>query len=456
MAKKIFNVDKNVLIAAQERLAFVFDNFEHVCISLSGGKDSTVLFHLAYEEAQRRGVALQVLIIDLEGQYRLTIEHLHELVDRPGLEVHWVCLPLNLRNGCSVFDPHWCCWEPGLEKYWVRKPPSLPCVVTSQEHYPFYRYRMEFEEFIEHFPRWLSERLGSPIAQLVGIRADESTNRYNAVKVKPNQPKKSAWNGVQWSAVNGKDPNIASFFPIYDWRFNDIWAYFGKTNYPHNPLYDRMHLAGVSFKDMRICQPYGDDQKKGLDVWHMMEPETWERIVNRVTGANYGALYASGKMLGYHRGLGLPDGHTWKSYTFFLLSTLPDVMREKMLSNYAVFLEWYQRHGYPDLSTVPDFQADKSLETKHQAPSWRRLAMAILKNDFWCKSLSIGMIKDVRADVYDRVANGEPVKVRKSVKPVYDFLRSEYQSFLESGIDGVSLEMPASPVNPIKEKYASL
>ena len=41
MAKKVFDHGRNVLVAAQERLSFVFDHFEHVCISLSGGKDST-------------------------------------------------------------------------------------------------------------------------------------------------------------------------------------------------------------------------------------------------------------------------------------------------------------------------------------------------------------------------------------------------------------------------------
>lgn len=455
MAKR-FNQDKNVLEAAIERLTYVFDKFEHVCISLSGGKDSTVLFHLAYEEAQRRGRVLKVLIIDLEGQYKLTIDHLKELVQLPELEVYWVCLPLNLRNGCSVFDPHWICWEPASEEFWVRQPPELPCVITDQSYFPFYRYRMEFEEFIEHFPRWLSEKLGSPISQLVGIRADESSNRYNAVKVKPDKPKKSAYQGVQWSAINGKDSAIASFFPIYDWRFEDIWGYLGKTKKPYCKLYDRMYLAGVSFKDMRICQPYGDDQKKGLDVWHAMEPETWGAIVNRVTGANYGALYASGKMLGYHRGLGCPEGHTWKSYTFFLLSTLPDVMRERFLSNYAVFLEWYTRHGYPDIRDIPEQQEDGKLETKKQAPSWRRLALAVLKNDFNCKSLSIGMIKDVYGDVYERIANGEPVKVRKSVKPVYEFLRQEYDFYLKDGIGAVNMNLPSVPINPIKQKYAEL
>ncbi len=456
MAKKVFNYDKNCLQAAQERISTVFDLFKTVCISLSGGKDSTVLFHLSYEEAQKRGVDLHVLIIDLEGQYKLTIEHLIELCDRPGLRVYWVCLPLNLRNGCSVFDPHWCCWESGQERNWVRQPPNVEGVITSQEYFDFYWYRMEFEEFIDHFPRWLSDRMGHPIAQLVGIRADESTNRYNAVKVKPNQPKKSAYSGIQWSAINGKNSAIASFFPIYDWRFNDIWAYFGKTGHDYNTLYDRMYLAGVSFKDMRICQPYGDDQRKGLDVWAQMEPETWRLIVNRVTGANYGALYASGKMLGYHRGLGCPDGHTWKSYTFFLLSTLPTVMRERMLSNFAVFLEWYSKRGYPCMGDIPDTTDDPKLESKKQAPSWRRLAMAILKNDFNCKSLSIAAVKRVYQDVYAQIEKGEPVKVRRSVKPVYDLLRSEYEAYLNSGIDAVSVQMPLVSANPIKEKYADL
>ena len=80
---KLYNKDKNVLDAAIERLEFVFDRFQTVCVSLSGGKDSTVLFHLAYEIAQRRGRILHILIIDLEGQYKATIDHLSDLVKLP-------------------------------------------------------------------------------------------------------------------------------------------------------------------------------------------------------------------------------------------------------------------------------------------------------------------------------------------------------------------------------------
>jgi predicted phosphoadenosine phosphosulfate sulfurtransferase len=451
---KIFDKSKNVLVAAQERLNYVFDEFETVCISLSGGKDSTVLFHLAYEIAQQRDRTLHVLIIDLEGQYKLTIDHLKELVGLPGLNVMWVCLPLNLRNAVSVFSPHWCCWEPGVE--WIRDLPEHPSVISDQSHFSFYEYRMEFEHFIDIFPEWLGEQTGLPVAQLVGVRADESNNRYNAVKPSPKKGgiKKGAYNGINWSMCGRGES--ASFYPVYDWRFEDIWAYLGKNKLPYCKLYDRMYLAGVCFKDMRICQPYGDDQRKGLDTWAAMEPETWIKVVDRVAGANYGAMYASGKMLGYNKGFGLPESQdSWKSYTFFLLSTLPDVMRERFLSNFAVFLEWYQRHGYEQMSTVPDGD-NADFKMNKTTPSWRRLAIAILKNDFNCKSLSIAGIKRVQEDVYDRVAAGEAVKVRKSVKPVYDFLRSEYQTYLESSIDAVSMQMPAMPTNPIKEKYAVL
>lgn len=441
----------NVLEAAQQRISWVFDRFNHVCVSLSGGKDSTVMFHLAYEEAQRRKLPLHVLIIDLEGQYQLTIEHLHDLINQPDLIVYWVCLPLNLRNGCSLFEPHWCCWETGFESGWVRQLPDHPSVINDQSFFSFYEYRMEFEHFIDEFPKWLSDRVGEPIAQLVGIRADESINRRNAVKPKEGAKKKSAYQGINWSVVSGKDPENASFFPIYDWKFSDIWAYFGKDGKPYNKLYDRMYLAGVSTKDMRICQPYGDDQKKGLDVWHAIEPESWNKIVARVAGANYGALYASGKLMGYRRGMGLPpDQPSWKSYTFYLLATLPDAIRERIISNYAVFLEWWQRNGFPNIADIPD-KGDEKLEVKHMTPSWYRLAMVILKNDFNCKSLSIAMVKYVHADVYNRVRIGQPVKVRKSVKPLYAYLRQQYQQYLETGRDVKNIELNHSIEEKINE-----
>src|SRR5690606_12703832 len=474
MAGKTY-LNVNVLDAARERIRFVFDRFEVICVSYSGGKDSTVLLNLALEEARRRDRIIDVLFIDLEAQYRCTIETVEAvMLGDPRIRPWWICLPLNLRNAVSVFQPHWVCWDPKEQKYWVRPMPQHDCVISDPDELPWFRYRMEFEEFIVHWPFWLLERLGAQsYAGLVAIRSDESLNRYKAVAKRPDGRKRSAYideggREIRWGTVlDEKDPRVVSFYPIYDWRTEDVWRYIHDSGARYNPIYDRMYLAGVPLSEQRICQPYGDDQRKGLDLWHKMEPETWTRILDRVVGVNYGARYARDKMLGYHRGLGLPPGHTWKSYTFFLLSTLPDVVRERYLSNFAVFLEWWMRHGYPSLEMIHDDETEaKKQQTKWpRLPSWRRLALAILKNDFNCKSLTIGPIKDVVSDVYDRVAAGEPVKVRKSVQPVYDYLREQYQRYLEGGIEAVTVdfvlpgqhqEVIEATRNRLKEKYADL
>lgn len=450
----------NVLEAAKRRLRTVFDEFETVCVSYSGGKDSTVLLEMARQEAVARGRKIHVLFIDLEAQYRVTIEQMERsILGDETFVVWWVCLPLNLRNALSVFQPHWACWDPEQQAHWVRPLPQHECVISDPARLPFFRHRMEFEEFIVEFPKWLAGEAGR-LASLVAIRADESLNRYKAVAKKPDG-KKSAWrlNGeeIRWATtLDDKHPDIVSFYPIYDWGFEDVWRYIHDTGAAYNRIYDLMYLAGVPWSEMRICQPYGDDQRKGLDLWAQVEPETWAAVLDRVVGVNYGARYARGKMLGYHRGLGCPEGHTWKSYTFFLLSTLPDVMRERYLSNFAVFLEWWMRNGYTTLEAVHDDETEPLRESdRHRLPSWRRLALAILKNDFNGKSLSIGMIKDVHGDVYDRVADGEPVKVRKSVRPVYEYLREQFQAYMDGGIEAVAFDFQL-PENPLKEKYRDL
>src|SRR5690606_14480010 len=125
------------------------------------------------------------------------------------------------------------------------------------------------------------------------------------------------------------------------------------------------------------------------------------------------------------------------------------------------------RHGDTGRAMIHDDETEaKEQQTKWpRLPSWRRLALAILKNDFNCKSLTIGPIKDVVSDVYDRVAAGEPVKVRKSVQPVYDYLRKQYQRYLEGGIEAVTVDfvlpdqrqdVVGAAKNRLKEKYADV
>ena len=47
-------LEKNVLDAAFERLEFIFDNFDNIYFSVSGGKDSSVMVQLANMVAKKK------------------------------------------------------------------------------------------------------------------------------------------------------------------------------------------------------------------------------------------------------------------------------------------------------------------------------------------------------------------------------------------------------------------
>lgn len=384
----------NVYEAAKSRLRMVFESFGRVCVAFSGGKDSTVLLHLAIEVAREMDrLPVDAMLLDLEGQYASTMEHVRTMFDMSEVRGWWICLPINLRNASSATHPYWCAWEPGREADWVRPMPKHKTVISDQAFFPFYRYRMEFEEFVPGFNEWFAG--DEQTAFLVGIRADESLNRFKAVK-KRATVKKCAWSpaggeAVQWSAKDSAKAKAVSFFPIYDWRFEDLWHYIRANGHDYNRLYDWMYLTGMPFSEMRICQPYGDDQRKGLDLFHQIEPETWFRIVQRVEGANYAALYAGQKMLGYQGGVGLPPSFsTWQQYAEFLMRTLPEGLRVVYQRRIKVFQDWWAENGYT-LERWPD-AGEPALENKKAQPSWRRVAVSILKQDMG-KSLSFGFAR---------------------------------------------------------------
>ncbi len=369
---------EDVLTAARKRIAWLFDKFPRLYLSFSGGKDSTVMLHIAVDEARKRNRKFGVLFVDLEAQYTLTIAHIADCLKdyEDIIEPYWIALPIVLRNAVSSYEPRWLCWDPDVLALWVRKPD--PNSITDEKSFPFFKRGMEFEEFVPAFGEWYSQ--GQPTACLVGIRADESINRYRTIA----STSKETYEDKKWTTK--LSDNLYNAYPIYDWRTEDIWTYHAKFGGRYNLLYDRMHKAGLSIHEQRICQPYGDDQRKGLWLYHIIEPETWGKVVARVNGANSGALYAqeSGNVLGRQK-ITLPPNHTWQSFAKMLLDTLPPKSQEHFKNKIAKFIKWWIDRDYPD--GIPDF-SDPKLEANRVAPSWRRVCKALLRNDYWCKGLS--------------------------------------------------------------------
>jgi predicted phosphoadenosine phosphosulfate sulfurtransferase len=370
-------INKTVLEATKERISLAFDEFEKLYVSFSGGKDSTVMLHLVMQEAIKRNQTVGVLIIDLEAQYADTIEHIKEcvLMYEKHIDLHWVCAELLLRNAVSNFEPKWICWESGKENTWVRPKPSLSADLAQ---YPFYIPKMEFEEFMVIWGQWYAG--DAKTGAFIGIRSDESLHRYRAIV---SRKKDLMVNGWKWTTKVSS--GLYNLYPMYDWRTEDIWVFHGKNkNLPANQIYNKMSLAGVPISQQRLCQPYGDDQKKGLWLYHILEPDTWCRLIDRVSGVNSGALYVkeSGNING-NRKVDKPENMTWQQYTNFLLATMPEKTRDNYRSRFKKFIVGWKKRGY---NTIPD-EAPNTLEVKSWVPSWRRMARCILRNDFYCKGL---------------------------------------------------------------------
>jgi predicted phosphoadenosine phosphosulfate sulfurtransferase len=376
MAAKKY-LDISVVEATKQRIADVFDNFDRYYISFSGGKDSTVMTHLVMAEAIKRGKKVGLLIIDLEAQYTHTINHIREMVERykEHIDLHWFCGELLLRNAVSDFQPKWVCWDEGNKDIWVRDKPELQ---SDLNQYDFYIPKMEFEEFMILFGKWYAQ--DKLTAGFIGIRSDESLHRYRAIVSNKDG---LTFKGHKWTTRLSSV--LYNIYPIYDWRTEDIWLFHLKNpDLCYNKIYDLMTKAGVKFSNQRLCQPFGDDQKKGLWLYHLLEPNTWYKLINRVSGVNSGALYVQDK--GSITGSGYitkPENHTWQSYTNFLLATLPVKMQEHYKERFTKFIAGWKQRGY---STIPD-EAPHDLEVKCWAPSWKRMARCILRNDYYCKGL---------------------------------------------------------------------
>lgn len=367
----------SVLEASKNRISKTFDDFERLYVSFSGGKDSTVMMHLVLSEARRRNRKVGVLIIDLEAQYKQTIDHIEEMIEeyKDFIDLHWFCGELLLRNAVSDFEPKWVCWDESKKDIWVREKPKLASDLTQ---YDFYVPKMEFEELMVLFGEWYSQ--GKKCAGFIGIRSDESLHRYRAIT-----SNKEGLTHKDYKWTTKLNPTLYNVYPIYDWRTEDIWIFHFKNNHlSYNKIYDMMTRAGVKFSDQRLCQPYGDDQKKGLWLYHILEPGTWYKLINRVSGVNSGALYVKerGNMNGSNF-VDKPEGHTWESYTNFLLRSLPEKTQENYKQRFHKFIAGWLQRGY---TSIPD-ESPHSLEVKCWAPSWKRMARCILRNDYYCKGL---------------------------------------------------------------------
>ena len=375
----------DVLAAAQQRIEWAFDTFPRISCSFSAGKDSGVMSHMVLTEARKRGRKVALFFLDWEAQFTHTIDFARAVFAEYAdcIEPYWCAVPIKTWNACSAHEPEWQSWDKDKRNLWVREPE--PNTITDGSVFPFWYDGIMFEEFIPAWAKWYGQ--GERTACFVGIRAQESLNRFRTLA----RADKPTFDGRPYT-TNVVD-DVWNVYPIYDWQTEDIWTFHGKTGKNYNKLYDRMHQAGMTLHSMRICEPFGEESRKGMWLYQVIEPAAWAKLVLRAAGANTGKLYANvrGSMMGNHT-IELPDGHTWQSFAISILDSTPPKTREHYKHKIAYYIQWYKVRGYPD--GLPDGEeVPIKLENARKVPSWRRVCKTLLKNDYWCKYLDFSPTK---------------------------------------------------------------
>lgn len=387
MASKVY-LTSNVLEEAEKRVGYVFDSFKRIYISFSAGKDSSVLFHIAAKEARKRGIKIGVLFIDWECQFQLTIDHAKEMFIEYSdcIDIFWIQLEISTNNASSMFEPMWTSWDEEKKNLWTRGKDEMS--IKHKSELPFYFKGITFEEFVPLFAKWYSNGLST--ACLVGIRTDESLNRFRTIL-----REKERFDGKRWT-TNVID-NVWNCYPIYDFKTKDIWVFNYKTGHRYNKLYDRMHQAGLKISQMRVDEPFGDEARKNLWIYQIIEPDTWAKFVSRVSGVNSGALYCKDKGSILGQSVKLNSGQTYKGFCMSILDSMPPKTAEHYKNKIAKYLKWYEDRGYPE--GIPD-ESDYKMEQLGKAPSWRVIAKVLLRNDYWCKGLGFSITKSSNYEKY--------------------------------------------------------
>lgn len=321
MLRQVY-INKTVMDSARDRVSYIFDEFENIIVSISGGKDSTTLAHLALSEAHRRERKIGIFFLDEEVVYESTIKQVDYLMSMfPENTIRlWLQIEFKLTNATSLSESQLICWEKGKHKIWMRskRPDSIqyPPWDRAKETVRDKNKGFGFYDALDNF-----QNSRENTAFLIGLRATESPNRWRAVSKNP------GYKDVYW-CTKMKHGNV-SFYPLYDWNFHDIWKYIYDNKLKYSKIYDYMHKKGMGLQEIRVSSLIHEKSFKALVELPEFEPKTYNRLLKRIKGIQIGNLYGKdSKMLRVSK---LPKNfETWIEYRDFLLQTYPDSEKKKI------------------------------------------------------------------------------------------------------------------------------
>lgn len=309
----IYYKDKNVFDEALDRIRMIFDYHDDVIVSMSGGKDSTVMFNLALMVAREKNrLPLKVFWLDQEAEWQGTVDYMSKIMHMPEVKPYWFQVPFDFPNNLSQKNKTLKVWDDAAKDKWIHPLSDVGIhelpegICGDNRDKAFYVLTEELHEVITD---------SDNCACLVGLRMSESLIRRTTIMHSPGK-----WHGITWCTSKKKGKKHRTFWPIYDFSDDDIWTAIAKNHWEYNVIYDKMYQWGVAKRKMRVSALIHETAWWSIQQLQEFEPQTYNRFVARLSGVStFNHAFDEGGVLPHK----LPFAFSsWKEYRDYLLENI--------------------------------------------------------------------------------------------------------------------------------------